>query len=100
MNCTDSTESDTALHELIAKYHAIQALKIAEVNAFGKQSETVGDGSSQVPRRGLERFLSIFSDRIFDSRVARAIPSFAAAPDGPNTRPMHSRRAASMIFFS
>jgi hypothetical protein len=49
MNFTDSTESDAALTESIAKYHAIQALKIAEVNAFGKQSETVGDGSPQVP---------------------------------------------------
>ena len=35
--------------ELIAKYQAIQALKIVEVNAFGKQSETVGDGSPQPP---------------------------------------------------
>ena len=39
-------------------------------------------------------------DRIFDSSVERAVPSFAAAPDGPNTRPWHSRRAASMISFS
>ncbi len=45
MNCTDSRESDAALTESIAKYHAIQARKFAEVNAFGKQSETVGDGS-------------------------------------------------------
>src|SRR5258708_3075438 len=51
-----------------AKYHAIQARKIAEVNAFGKQSETVRNGSPQVPGIALKRFLSIFSDRIFDSR--------------------------------
>jgi hypothetical protein len=44
------------LTELIAKYYAIQALKIAEVNAFGKQSETVGDGSPQVPGIGLKQF--------------------------------------------
>jgi hypothetical protein len=48
MNRTDSTEPDAALTELIAKYHANQALKIAEVNVFGKQSETVGDGNPQV----------------------------------------------------
>jgi hypothetical protein len=35
----------------------------------------------------LKRFLLIFSARIFDSSVDRAIPSLAAAPDGPNTRP-------------
>src|SRR5258708_39418898 len=56
------------------------------------------NGSPQVPRWSLKRFLLILSDRIFDSSVACAIPSFAAAPDGPNTRPRHSRRAASMIF--
>jgi hypothetical protein len=49
MNCTDTTESDAAVTELIAKYPAIRDLKIAEVNAFGKQSETVGDRNPQVP---------------------------------------------------
>jgi len=93
-------ESDAALTELIAKYLAIQALKIAEVNAFGKQSETVGDGNPQVPGLTLKRFLSIFSDRIFDSSLDRANPNFAAAPDGPNTRPWHSRRPDSMISIS
>src|SRR5260370_40312019 len=39
MNCTDSAESHAALTELTAKYHAIQALEIAEVHAFGKQCE-------------------------------------------------------------
>src|SRR5882762_7215029 len=48
----------------------------------------------------LKRFLSIFSDLIFDSRVDPGIPSLAAAPDGPDTRPPLSRRAASMISFS
>jgi hypothetical protein len=48
MNCTHSAESDAALAELITKYHAIQALKIAEVNAFGKQSGTVRDGNPQI----------------------------------------------------
>ena len=48
----------------------------------------------------LKRFLLIFSDLIFESRVVPGIPSLAAAPDGPNTRPLVSRRAASMIAFS
>ena len=45
----------------------------------------------------LKRNLLIFSARIFDSRVDRAIPSLAAAPDGPNIRPWDSRRASSII---
>src|SRR4051794_27920500 len=48
----------------------------------------------------LKRFLLIFSDLIFDSRVVRGIPSLAAAPAGPYTRPPHSRKAASMADFS
>src|SRR5271170_494303 len=48
----------------------------------------------------LKRLLLIFSDRIFDSRVDRGIPSLEAAPDGPYTRPPHSCKAASMICFS
>jgi hypothetical protein len=45
----------------------------------------------------LKRFLSIFSDRILDSKVDSGIPSLAAAPDGPKTRPSLSRKAASII---
>ena len=48
----------------------------------------------------LKRFLLIFSDLIFDSRVDPGIPSLAAAPECPDTRPPLSRRAASMISFS
>ena len=48
----------------------------------------------------LKRFLLIFNDRIFDSRVDRGIPSLVAAPEGPYTRPPHSRKAASMMAFS
>jgi hypothetical protein len=39
MNCTDSTEFDAALSELIAKYHAGFADQIAEVYAFRNQSD-------------------------------------------------------------
>ena len=37
---------------------------------------------------------------IFDSSVCRGIPSFAAAPDGPEIRPRLSASAASMISLS
>src|SRR6266446_9972621 len=43
--------------------------------------------SPQVSGEALKRFLSIFSDRIFDSSVDRGMPSLSAAPSGPNTRP-------------
>lgn len=49
---------------------------------------------------GLKRFLLIFRDLIFDSSVDPGIPSLAAAPDGPETRPPLSHRAASIISFS
>src|SRR6185295_7079933 len=58
------------------------------------------DENPQAPGARLKRFLLMLSDRIFDSRVDRAIPSLAAAPDGPNIRPWDSRRASSMISLS
>jgi hypothetical protein len=48
----------------------------------------------------LNRFLLILSALIFDSRVVPGMPSLAAAPDGPDTRAPHSRKAASMMAFS
>src|SRR5579864_4556972 len=48
----------------------------------------------------LKRFLLIFSDLIFDSKVDPGKPSLAAAPEGPDTCPPLSRRAASIISFS
>ena len=48
----------------------------------------------------LKRLLLIFSALIFDSRVVPGMPSLAAAPDGPDTRAPHSRKAASMMAFS
>src|SRR6266852_498949 len=48
----------------------------------------------------LKRFLLIFSDLIFDSKVDPGKPSLAAAPDGPDTCPPLSRGAASIISFS
>ena len=37
------------------------------------------------------------SRRIFDSNVWRGMPSFAAAPEGPDIRPWLSARAASIV---
>src|SRR5208337_2913956 len=45
----------------------------------------------------LKRYLLMFIERIFDSRVEGGIPSLAAAPEGPDTRPRVSARAAPMI---
>src|SRR4029453_8065827 len=50
--------------------------------------------------RPRKRFLLIPRTRIFDSSVERAMPSRAAAPDGPYTRPPLTRRASSIIAFS
>ena len=48
----------------------------------------------------LKRFLLIFNDLILCSRVDRGMPSLAAAPEVPYTRPPLSLSAASMIAFS
>src|SRR5260370_39315224 len=48
----------------------------------------------------LKWFFVIFSDLIFDSKVDPGKPRWAAAPDGPDTCPPLSRRAASIISFS
>ena len=36
----------------------------------------------------LNRYLLIFRDRIFDSKVEAGMPSLAAAPDNPDTLPL------------
>src|SRR6266404_922281 len=56
--------------------------------------------SPQISEKVLKRFLSIFSDLIFDSSVDRGMPNLAAAPVGPNTRPRVAFRASSLMFFS
>ena len=48
----------------------------------------------------LNRSFLIPSDLIFDSNVEPGMPSFAAAPDGPDTRPLLAARAASIISLS
>src|SRR3977135_1921279 len=65
-----------------------------------RSPDAISDENPQVPDGALKRFLLMLSDRIFDSRVDRAIPSLAAAPEGPNIRPWDSRRASSIISLS
>ena len=48
----------------------------------------------------LNRRLSMFSALIFDSSVDEGTPSLAAAPNGPDTRPMLSLKAASIASFA
>src|SRR5690242_4028280 len=48
---------------------------------------------------GLKRFFLILSALICDSSVDEGIPSLAAAPKGPETRPLLSANAASIISF-
>src|SRR5260370_24358743 len=54
-------------------------------------------GFDQAFRRYLNWFLLILRALILWSRVDGGIPSLAAAPDGPQTRPLVSTSAASII---
>lgn len=51
-------------------------------------------------RRALNRNLLTWRFAILESSVCRGMPSFAAAPDGPATRPSLSASAASMSSLS
>src|SRR5271169_7178619 len=76
-----------------------QICGIPRVSLLGLVDELIQmrlDGGDAV----LKRFLSILSDLIFESKVDPGIPSLAAAPDAPDTRPPLSRRAVSIISFS
>src|SRR5713226_2638983 len=55
---------------------------------------TPGDRRRQEP---LNRSFLIPSALIFDSNVEPGMPSLAAAPDGPDTRPLLEARASSII---
>jgi hypothetical protein len=58
------------------------------------------NAAGTLPYAHLNRCLLIRRLLIFDSSVVRGIPSFPAAPDGPEIRPRLSFRAASMISLS
>src|SRR5579863_1725294 len=76
----------------------------SSIHEFRRHFVEVGANQSEEPAvfRGipLKQCLLIFSALIFDSRVVWGTPSLAAAPDGPDTRPPHSRKAASIRAFS
>src|SRR5580704_6030026 len=76
----------------------------SSIHEFRRNFSEVGANQSEEPAvfRGipLKRCLLIFSALIFDSRVVAGTPSLAAAPDGPDTRPWHSRKASSIKAFS
>ena len=92
---------ETPLHEVM---HAEHHSNCAENECVRSFCDFAICESSQIAKfrriYTLKRFLSIFSTLIFDSRVDPGIPSLAAAPDSPDTRPLHSRSAASIISFS
>src|SRR6202035_3740231 len=79
--------------------HQVEASDAAPYFRAALSDANLGRGR-QVPSGALKRFLLMLSDRIFDSRVDRAIPSLAAAPVGPKIRPWDSRRASSIISLS
>src|SRR6266851_2524360 len=72
----------------------------SNANLFVPVNSAKPDENPQVPVEVLKRYLSIFSDLIFDSSVDRGMPNLAAAPVGPNTRPWLAFRASSIMFFS
>jgi hypothetical protein len=60
----------------------------------GAAGSAMGDTPEILQVRNRCQFMP--SRRIFDSSVWRGIPSLAAAPDGPDTRPRLSASAASI----
>jgi hypothetical protein len=46
MNRAEATEWAVVLTEFISIYHAIHALTMAEINAFGKRSKVLGDAKA------------------------------------------------------
>src|SRR5271169_5060894 len=63
-------------------------------SSIGSQIREVRDG---VRALVLKLYLLMFIDRILDSKVDGGIPSKAAAPDGPDTRPPASASAESIM---
>ena len=55
---------------------------------------------SRAPRRHRTGVCRFWSARILESSVEGGMPSFAAAPDEPDTRPLHSASTKSMSSFS
>ena len=68
------------------------AMDMAWAKLVGQVAQGYGYRYGSLP---LKRCLSTLSERIFDSRVDRGTPSLAAAPVGPDTRPLLAASAAS-----
>src|SRR5262245_12234205 len=69
----------------------------ADFSEIAEQSATLRKKGSY---KLLKRYGLIFIALIFESRVDRGMPSLAAAPKGPDTRPLVSAKAASILSFS
>jgi hypothetical protein len=129
VNTANLCRSDLSILKVIRLSHlAPVAVGIATVAAFTRIEMQFRDHTQQIGNRRLRRQLNdeisasaelsgigdegiccysemnlrflIFSWMIFESSVDLGIPSFAAAPLGPATRPLHSANAASMISLS
>ena len=80
--------------------------KIGELESFAQEfgvPVALAEGGAGGPVGDyccLKLRLSMLSALIFDSSVEEGRPSCAAAPNGPDTRPLHSVKAASIAFFS
>ena len=90
-----------ALLEDLAK----TAVPLARLAPLRKVREVVGEfreltGGSEERQTVLKRNLLIFSARILDSRVEAGMLSWAAAPDGPETRPPLAANALSIASLS
>jgi len=68
-----------------------------EVGLLEARSFLHGESGCQARYSALKLYLLIFIARILDSKVEGGIPSLAAAPDGPDTRPRASAKAAPII---
>lgn len=61
---------------------------------YNLSHEAVPSGGARFSWEILKLYLLICIDLIFDSRVDGGMPSLAAAPNGPDTRPLASAKAA------
>src|SRR5215472_16202058 len=85
--------------------HQFKSLKkleliLCKLPTFRKFPKSRRIPTKEDPQMVLKRCVLIFSDLIFESRVDRGMPSLTAAPNGPDTRPLVSARAVSILSFS
>src|SRR5215510_7592702 len=90
------THCKTNTNRKCLKEIAISGPQDADFSEISEKSS----GNFTNPQMVLKRCVLIFSDLIFESRVDRGMPSLAAAPEGPDTRPLVWAKAASILSFS